>query len=261
MKNVLRIVRVRRLAVRPSIAAMSRNPASCVVPAMAGAVTIGDGRAPVRTAPRRAPLDRAASDDGGSGDGGSGDGPATDRVCSLDVRSETLREALTHVACRDGWDVVRNQRPGVVTVRDRVVALEGEQSAARTVLVVGPQPLQCQRALRAFAAGSVAAVIPSDRPTELAHALLSVSVGWGAVPLRVLEVAAQMPDLSERQEGILGALMAGQTTAEIARGLYLSDASVKRELALLFRSFGSRNRLELAMLASDLGFRPVRLLP
>ena len=93
---------------------------------MVGVVTAGDGRAPVRTAP-------AAIAD-------------VERVCTLDVRGETLREALTHVASRDGWDVVRNQRPGAVTVRDRVVALEAEQSSSRTVLVVEPLPLQCQRA-------------------------------------------------------------------------------------------------------------------
>ncbi len=213
---------------------------------MAGAVTTGEGRAPV--GPAAPPVQRA-------------DGPEGGRVCSLDVRSETLREALAHVAIRDGWDVVRNQRPGAVTVRDRVVALEVERSSARSVLVVEPRPLQCQRALRAFAAGTVASVIPADHPTELAHAMTSVAGGWGAVPLRVLEVASLMPDLSERQEGILGALMAGQSTAEIARGLYLSAASVKRELALLFRSFGARNRLELAMFAADLGFQPMRMLP
>ncbi len=220
---------------------MSRNLRSCQVLAMVGAVTTGDGRASVRTAPT------AIAD--------------ADGVCTLDVRSEMLREALTHVASRDGWDVVRNHPSGAVIVRDRVVALEAEQTSSRTVLVVEPSPLQCQRALRAFAAGTVASVIPTDHPSELAHAMASVAGGWGAVPLRVLEIASRMPDLTERQEGILGALMAGQSTAEIARGLYLSGASVKRELAVLFRSFGARNRLELAMFAADLGFRPVRMLP
>ena len=182
-------------------------------------------------------------------------------MCTFDVRGETLHEALSHVAFRDGWDVVRNPLPGAVVVRDRVVALDAEQSASRTVLVAEPSPLQCQRALRAFAAGTVASVIPADQPSELGHAMASVADGWGAVPLRVLEIAAAMPDLSERQEAILGALMAGQSTAEIARGLYLSGASVKRELAQLFRDFGARNRLELAMFAADLGFRPVRMQP
>ncbi len=208
---------------------------------MAGVVTAGEGRAPVRTA-------LATNDD-------------PPRCCALDVRGETLHEALAHVAIRDGWDVARNPLPGAVVVRDRVVALEAEQSSSRTVLVAEPSPLQCQRALRAFAAGTVASVIPADQPTELAHAMASVADGWGAVPLRVLEIAARMPDLTERQEGILGALMAGQSTAEIARGLYLSGASVKRELAALFRSFGARNRLELAMYAADLGFTPVRMIP
>ena len=208
---------------------------------MVGVVTTGGGRAPDRTTPT-ASADRT-------------------RVCTFDVRGETLHEALSHVAFRDGWDVVRNPLPGAVVVRDRVVALDAEQSASRTVLVAEPSPLQCQRALRAFAAGTVASVIPADQPSELGHAMASVADGWGAVPLRVLEIAAAMPDLSERQEAILGALMAGQSTAEIARGLYLSGASVKRELAQLFRDFGARNRLELAMFAADLGFRPVRMQP
>lgn len=212
---------------------MSRNPLRCVVPAVSIAV--------------RPDEEHEQTD--------------VRRVCALDVRSETLHEALSHVAVRNGWDLVRHQGPGIVPIRDRVVALEGEQSSRRSVLVVDPTPLQCQRALRAFGAGTVAAVISSDRPSALAHALLSVSDGWGAVPVAVLEVAATMPELSERQEGILGAVMAGQSSAEIARGLYLSEASVKRELAGLFRSFGARNRLELAMLAGDLGITPVRMLP
>jgi len=57
---------------------MSRNLRSCQVLAMVGAVTTGDGRASVRTAPT------AIAD--------------ADGVCTLDVRSEMLREALTHVA-------------------------------------------------------------------------------------------------------------------------------------------------------------------
>lgn len=70
-----------------------------------------------------------------------------------------------------------------------------------------------------------------------------------------------MPDLTERQVAIVGAVISGQPTREIAKGLYLSDASIKRELATLFRSFGADNRLALAALGTSLGFRPRRVCP
>lgn len=81
------------------------------------------------------------------------------------------------------------------------------------------------------------------------------------MPLEVVERASLLPELSERQVLIVQAVVAGQATKEIARGLYLSDASIKRELAAMFRGFGVENRLALAALAMSLGFGAKRVSP
>lgn len=195
--------------------------------------------------------DRSVVGPGHVGYGADGPQARAGGECVVSVAGETLREALMSVAARAGWSprlVATHPRAdsGAVSVSDSLVAVVGGQAARRSVLVVDPTPIGSSVGVRAFASGTVAAVISSDRPSDLAGALQSVAEGWGAVPLDVVGRASLLPELSERQVLIIQAVVAGQATKEIARGLYLSDASIKRELASMFRGFGVENRLALA---------------
>jgi DNA-binding CsgD family transcriptional regulator len=179
----------------------------------------------------------------------------------IDVRSETLRAALTHVGTTAGFTLRKTLAPGTCLVLDEPKAVVGSPHEQPTILVTEPTPCGAHAAMRALASGTVTAVISSDRPNDLAEALSSVRNGWAAAPIEIIEAAARMPDLTERQVAIVGAILAGQSTRDIAKGLFLSDASVKRELAAMFRSFGAENRLELAAFGASLGFRPQRITP
>jgi DNA-binding CsgD family transcriptional regulator len=194
------------------------------------------------------------------GPSGPGAQPDTLDFC-VDVASETLREALTHVGTRAGFELRLTVGPDTCHVVDEPKAIVGSITAQATVLVVEPTPCGAHAGMKALAAGTVSAVISNERPKDLANALEFVRNGWALAPLDLVDTASKMPDLSERQAVIVGAILAGQPTRDIAKGLYLSDASVKRELATLFRSFGADNRLELAAFGASLGFRPQRICP
>jgi DNA-binding NarL/FixJ family response regulator len=57
--------------------------------------------------------------------------------------------------------------------------------------------------------------------------------------------------LSTRQLEVLLCVIAGDTTAEIARYVQLSPSSVKRYIAVLFRGCGARCRPELKLYWAD----------
>jgi DNA-binding NarL/FixJ family response regulator len=86
-----------------------------------------------------------------------------------------------------------------------------------------------------------------------------VRVGRVSLPTRVLDLAADMPQLTERQLAVLSAVIAGQTNAEISRGQDLSPASVKRETSALYTALGAQTRAALAAAGRLLGVpaRPV----
>ena len=209
-------------------------------------------------------MEVASATESGTAESGTADSAGVAELRSefcVDVRTETLREALNHIGTRAGWTLRRTVGPDTCLVIDEPKALIGHSIARSTILVVDPTPWGAHAGMKALASGTVSAVVSSERPTDLCEALRTVRAGWASVPLDVLEAASKMPDLTERQVAIVGAVISGQPTREIAKGLYLSDASTKRELATLFRSFGADNRLALAALGTSLGFRPRRVCP
>lgn len=178
------------------------------------------------------------------------------------VRHDTLARALASVARDGGWSVRQTVGPSTFAVTDRVIALDqGQDVGWRRLLVVDPTPIDCRRAMDAIGAGTVLGVLLSDEPDELLVALRATSSGRASVPGRVVELAARMPQLTDRQAAILAGVLAGQTNAELGKGLRLSHASVKREMGELFRAFGLANRLALAHYALSLGIRPARVVP
>ena len=177
----------------------------------------------------------------------------------VSVRSETLARALTFVGRAAGWvDADRLARCDVVIV-DSIDALRSADSRYR-ILVTDPTPKACRGAIDEIMSGTAQAVVLADQPDQLATALRAVDGGNATAPSRAIELAAELPVLSERQQVIMRAILAGQTNKQLSRGLGLSPASIKRELTELYRHLDAANRLELAHRAMTLGFGPKRLL-
>ena len=177
---------------------------------------------------------------------------------SVSVRSETLARALTFVGRAAGW--VDAERVGGcdVAIVDTIDALHAALSRYR-ILVTEPTPKACRSAVDQIMSGRAHAVVLADQPDQLATALGAVGRGHATAPSRAIELASQLPLLTERQVQIMGAILAGQTNKQLSRGLGLSPASIKRELTELYRHLCAANRLELAHRAMTLGYSPKRL--
>ena len=175
------------------------------------------------------------------------------------VRSETLARALTFVGRAAGWVDADRLTPCDVVIVDSIDALRSAGSRYR-ILVTDPTPKACRAAVDEVMTGAAQSVVLADQPDQLATALRAVGGGNATTPSRAIELAAELPSLSDRQEVIMRAIWPGQTNKQLSRGLGLSPASIKRELTELYRHLGAANRLELAHRAMTLGFVPKRLL-
>lgn len=180
----------------------------------------------------------------------------------VQVRNAMVGEALIAAAERNGWEHDRVSVPGGVVVTDRPVARrEGVAAGNRTVLVCEPTSYAARQALDLLSELLAVAVVCADAPADLVSALEGLEVGRVSLPTRVLDLAAGMPHLTERQVAVLGAVVAGQTNADIGRGLYLSPASVKREMSVLYTALGAPSRPALAAAGRELGVPPSPALP
>ncbi|KUL31711.1 response regulator transcription factor [Actinoplanes awajinensis] len=76
--------------------------------------------------------------------------------------------------------------------------------------------------------------------------------GMRAAPARV---PAPFDRLSEREREVVTRLTAGESNAQIARRLGLSEKTVRNQLSLIFSKLGVTDRLRVALLARDAGLR------
>lgn len=179
-----------------------------------------------------------------------------ERVFRIHVHTQLLREALAGVGAKGGWRCVVSGGSDVCCVTDAPMASPVGQVAPRQVLVVDPTPAAAAEAAHALGAGIVSGVFLSSCPSDLVTSLSMVTQGWVVTPAPVMELAATMPELSERQTAIVRAVIAGQRNSEIGNGLCLSTASIKREMALLFGALAVADRFELSRFGADLGLQP-----
>lgn len=129
------------------------------------------------------------------------------------------------------------------------------------VLACLPTPLAARRALDAFGRGEVRAVVRADVPTQLADALDALDRGLSLVSSELIALARAAPALTDRQEDVLGAVMAGQSNAEIAHAIGRRPVTIKREVAALFGLVGASRRWELIARGHELGYRGRPLRP
>src|SRR5580704_14386993 len=150
----------------------------------------------------------------------------------------------------DGFEVLRTlERAGN---RVASVVLTGSVSqndyvqvvrlGARGLVLKADNPQKLFAAIRAVAEGELAF---SD---EIAHIIMDAMVS-GQPP-----VPSSMARLSERERQISYMVARGMRNRDIATDLSISENTVKRHLQSIFSKTGSRDRLELAVLAlSEIG--------
>ncbi|MCX5047407.1 response regulator transcription factor [Streptomyces sp. NBC_00201] len=100
---------------------------------------------------------------------------------------------------------------------------------------------------RAIEAGATGYLLKAERPDELFAAIHSAASGRTALSAPVADrLLAQLrsprPTLSEREHEILGRLAQGLGNREIARALFISEATVKTHLGRIYGKLGVETR-------------------
>jgi len=103
----------------------------------------------------------------------------------------------------------------------------------------------------AIEAGAVGYLLKDVKRDELVRAIRAVHQGRSPLNLSLsrdrlaeLVTVTESQQLSERELAILRLIAEGVTTKEIASQLFLSEASVKRGVHIIFEKLGVRNRSE-----------------
>lgn len=125
-------------------------------------------------------------------------------------------------------------------------------------------------AFGALGAGAAGFLLKDTRPDDLVAAIRAVHAGDAVVSPRItaklIEAAAPhlgtrpdseasdaLSELTAREREIFVLVGRGQTNAEIAANLYLSDSTVKAHIGRVLSKLGARNRVEAVIRAYELG--------
>jgi DNA-binding NarL/FixJ family response regulator len=180
---------------------------------------------------------------------------------------------------REAIDQVRALRPDVVLMDIRMPELDGLE-AARRILSGGPDDdtpkilmlttfdldEYVYEALRAGASGFLLKDTPPEQLVGAIHviaegeALLSPSITRRVISEFVKGAGpkpqAQFPrlqDLTARELEVMKSIARGQSNAEIAKELFVSETTVKTHVARILMKLGLRDRVQVVVLAYEAG--------
>jgi DNA-binding NarL/FixJ family response regulator len=115
----------------------------------------------------------------------------------------------------------------------------------------------------AISAGADGYLLKNVEPAELKSAILQAAEGKGVlspdVTKQVLRAVSLPPDqrgsggLSKREREVLESMASGNTTAEIAEELFISDNTVKTHVRHILEKLDASNRAEAVTKAFQLG--------
>jgi DNA-binding NarL/FixJ family response regulator len=172
---------------------------------------------------------------------------------------------------------VREHRPDVVLMDIRMPQMDGISATQRLrELPESPQVIVLttfhldEYVLRALRVGASGFLLKDTPPADIVHAvrlvaageaMLSPSVtrtllahlGDSEVNDRRATATAQLALLSDREREVAGAVAAGESNAEIAAKLYMSEATVKAHVSRLLTKLDATNRVQIAILVHDAG--------
>ncbi|MDQ8188017.1 response regulator transcription factor [Pelagicoccus sp. SDUM812002] len=105
---------------------------------------------------------------------------------------------------------------------------------------------------RAIQSGAKSYLLKDMSVEDIAATIRSVFEGDEILPRQVavrLEERAERKQLTEREKQVLESLVKGRSNKEVARGLCISEETVKSHLKTLFMKLGVRDRTEAAIAA------------
>jgi two-component system response regulator DesR len=162
----------------------------------------------------------------------------------------------------DALTICREQRPDVLLTDIEMPRMTGLELAAAVKREVLPTRViilttfarggYLRRALEAGASG----YLLKDSPAEhLANAVRRVKAGGRVVDPELAAEAWSEPDpLTDRERQVLRMAGEGQTSADIAGTLHLSEGTVRNYLSEAISKLGAGNRVEAARIARDKGW-------
>ena len=160
---------------------------------------------------------------------------------------------------QEALELVRALRPDVLLTdveMPRMTGLELATAVRKTtrviILTTFARGGYLRRALEAGASG----YLLKDSPAEhLANAVRRVKAGGRVIDPELAAEAWSEPDpLTDRERQVLRMAGEGQTSADIASTLHLSEGTVRNYLSEAISKLGAGNRVEAARIARDKGW-------
>ena len=177
---------------------------------------------------------------------------------------------------RSGLDAVARYQPDVVLMDIRMPGLDG--LSATEALHGGPHPPAVivlttfdndDTVLRALQAGATGYLLKDTPPQDLLRGVRLAAAGDSMLspgitrqlidrvtasdPAPRRQAADRLRHLTERERQVLVEVGLGQTNADIASTLYMSEATVKSHVTHLFEKLAATNRVQLAIAAFRAG--------
>jgi DNA-binding NarL/FixJ family response regulator len=177
----------------------------------------------------------------------------------------------------DGIEAARSLRPDVVLIDIRMPVMDGLTATQRILALPDPPQVAVlttfhldEYVYAALAAGAAGFLLKDTPPREIAAAVRAVADGTAtlspavtatlidsyverkAAPRRAAALA-KVQTLSEREQEVLRLLGTGEPNAELAKQLFVSEATVKTYVSRLLTKLDLANRTQAAILAHEAG--------